>query len=901
MIVPAPLRALVEAARRARLLDPAAGARLVAAAPSAVAAGQGLGAWLPASGAVGPQLARKLQALLAPPGLRFGRYTAHARLGQADAVDAWLAGEGDDLVLVRCLAAGAAGDEARQRFAREAECARRLSHPHIVPCLDAGAAADGSPYLAFEYRESGDLGDLIQVRGGRLAPRHALSLLLQATDGLNEAHRIGLVHRDLSPESILVDPLGTAKLFGFGLAAAAAGDMTQLTLAGSSARNTLYHAPEQVLGVGHVDVRADIYALGGILAFCLTGQPPFSGRPPEVMHAKLSGRVPDLQALRPEAGAAAAQIITTCLARDPEQRYRDPAALSAALLQARLSLVADGPGGVTQTGTDGGSAITTGAHKRRQLALAGTLADMPIGDVLQAMQRLRATGVLRLVDARGDRGLVVQSGVPVALAFDHPDDVLGLVERLVDRVAVDRAQITAGLAAGQAPAAVLERLAGDARTAAALPDVLAAQLFDEVCRRFGDSDGSFELLDAGADPDTAAAVERGRRHAVRLNPDHLLTEAARQLDEGVRLRRRVPGPWALPAVVAERAAALRAEHIAFPERAILAAIDGRTAVRDLPARAHAPAFAVHRLLAAAIPAGALRVPDADESTAAAATLVAADDLAGAEPLLRSALAARPEHAAASALWAACIARSELPTAIRRSAPAVAVAGEAADAYAGAWLALLTSADGSGPGLHLFAGDEVTLGKSAREPVRISLRKYPVEANVEACQQISRAHCRIEIGGNGAAAVRHLGGGNGTRLDGRLLEADRPVVLTGDHDLDVAGVVQLRVRRRELDADPPLPGAPLAHGLAGVALCRQGNRADLGYALVATRITIGGAGADLPLPGLAAGRHLALARWDGRWWYSAGAPTTWRPVTLGATLPCAGLQLTATAGDPRFYG
>lgn len=898
---PFPLRALVEAARRARLLDPAAGARLLAAAPAAVAGGDGLAAWLPASGAVGPQLARKLQALLPPPGLCFGRFAAYARIGQRGEVDAWLAGDGEALVLVRCLAAGGADPEARQRFAREADCARRLRHPHIVPCLDVGTAADGSPYLVFEYLENGDLGDLVQVRGGRLAPRHALSLLLQATDGLSEAHRLGLVHRDLSPEAVLVDPIGTAKLFGFGLAAAAAGDMTQLTLAGSRAGGTLYHAPEQVLGVGHVDVRADIYALGGLLVFCLTGQPPFAGRPPEVMHAKLSGRTPDLRALRPEAGEAAAEVVATCLARDPAQRYPDPAALSAALLQARLRLVGDGPAGGTSTNADGARSGTTSVTRRRQLALAGTLADMPIGDVLQAMQRLRATGVLRLVDERGDRGLVVQAGLPVALAFDHPDDVLGLVERLVDRVRIDRDATAAALAAGEAPAAALERLAANPAVAAALPGALAAQLFDEVCRRFGDGDGSFELLDAEADADTAAAVERGRRHAVRLNPDHLLAEAARQLDEGVRLRRRVPGGWALPAVVPERAEALRAEHVAFPERAILAAIDGRTAVRDLPVRAHASPFSVHRLLAAAIPSGSLRVPDADETTAAAATLVADGDIAGAEPLLRAALAERPEHQAASALWAACIARSELPTAVRRThAPSAAVLGDPADAFAGGWLALLSSPDGTGPAVHLLAGDEVTLGKSAREPVRISLRRYPVETNVDACQQISRAHCRIEAVG-GATAVRHLGGGNGTRLDGQMLVADQPVPLVGEHLLDVAGVVQLRVRRLELDADPPLPAAAPAQGLAAVAIRRAGNREDLAYALVSCRIGIGGAGADLPLPGLPAGRHLALARWDGRWWWSAEAPATWRPLILGAVLPCAGLGLVATAGDPRFYG
>ena len=172
----------------------------------------------------------------------------------------------------------------RHRFAREAEVASRLDHPHVVPSLDFGEIEGGLLFLAMPYVAGTDLATLVR-RGGAMAPRRAARIARQVAAGLGHAHARGLIHRDLKPTNILIEPTSAgehARILDFGLALGSDDEARcRLTTAGIVMGTPLYMAPEQACG-GEVDARADLFSLGVTLYEMLAGVPPFEGSPTAV-------------------------------------------------------------------------------------------------------------------------------------------------------------------------------------------------------------------------------------------------------------------------------------------------------------------------------------------------------------------------------------------------------------------------------------------------------------------------------------------------------------------------------------------------------------------------------------------------------------------------------------------
>jgi serine/threonine-protein kinase len=164
-----------------------------------------------------------------------------------------------------------------ERFHREAEAAARLQSPHSVGVYDFGATEDGTLYIVMELLDGMDLESLVRREGPLPAPR-VVHILRQVCESLDEAHASGLVHRDIKPANLHIGRFGLrndfVKVLDFGLvtAATAPGAERQLvTAVGSVPGTPAYMAPEMILG-DHVDGRADLYALGCVAYFLLTGQ-----------------------------------------------------------------------------------------------------------------------------------------------------------------------------------------------------------------------------------------------------------------------------------------------------------------------------------------------------------------------------------------------------------------------------------------------------------------------------------------------------------------------------------------------------------------------------------------------------------------------------------------------------
>jgi response regulator RpfG family c-di-GMP phosphodiesterase len=216
-----------------------------------------------------------------------------------------------------------------QRFYAEMRAVARLQHPNIVAVTDAGqypGSGTHAPtlhYFVMEYLNGMDLEAYVRERGP-LAPAEACDLAYQIASALTEAERHHLVHRDVKPSNVLVTPDGQAKLLDFGVARQ---PVHRLTEHGTVLGSLAYMAPEQFSDPRKVDIRADIYGLGGVLFWCLTGQTPFP--PGENLAQEVAGRLspqpaPSARACRADVPEALDAIIAHMMAVAPDQRYPTP-------------------------------------------------------------------------------------------------------------------------------------------------------------------------------------------------------------------------------------------------------------------------------------------------------------------------------------------------------------------------------------------------------------------------------------------------------------------------------------------------------------------------------------------------------------------------------------------------
>ncbi len=258
---------------------------------------------------------------------KIGRYTLRRELGRGGMGIVYLAHDPElkrDVAL-KVLPAGTAHRDQIVRFRREAEAAAKLSHPRIVSTYDVGFA-DGRHYITMELVNGGSLAQRIRERG-RLAPREALEVMREVARGLAAAHALGIVHRDMKPENVLLEGEGLdrPKIADFGLARVVeeGGDGPRLTATQAVMGTASYMAPEQAAGeTDRIDAQSDVYALGSMLYEALIGHPPYGGRSSmEVILQKLV-REPDPPRKKlPALARDVETIVLKAMEREKERRY----------------------------------------------------------------------------------------------------------------------------------------------------------------------------------------------------------------------------------------------------------------------------------------------------------------------------------------------------------------------------------------------------------------------------------------------------------------------------------------------------------------------------------------------------------------------------------------------------
>jgi len=223
------------------------------------------------------------------------------------------------------------------RFEREVHSMALLAHTNTVRIYDYGVADDGTFYYAMEYLAGLTLQELVQ-RHGPLPPGRAVHLLRQACGALREAHAMGLIHRDIKPGNLMTSLLGgipdVLKLLDFGLVRTTPRDPDQerLSLHGSIIGTPAYLSPEQVSGQRDLDARSDIYSLGAVGYYLLSGHSPFKGKTPHhVMVAHLEQPVPPLTVAGREIPPDLVAVIGQCMEKDRAQRFSDVMSLERAL------------------------------------------------------------------------------------------------------------------------------------------------------------------------------------------------------------------------------------------------------------------------------------------------------------------------------------------------------------------------------------------------------------------------------------------------------------------------------------------------------------------------------------------------------------------------------------------
>jgi hypothetical protein len=230
----------------------------------------------------------------------------------------------DRLVAIKVLQPELSADrEFIERFDREAVAAAAFQHPHVVQVFERGVdATSGVHYIAFEYVDGGSLEDLIKSRG-RLEEAEVLPLARGVAAALEFAESKGIIHRDVKPENILISRTNGAKLADLGLAKQQG--QTNVTQTGVVLGTPLYMAPEQALGEGDLDVRADLYALGLCVWRALTGLVPFdedrTGSSLQILSRHIHQDLPDVRARNPGVSEPVAKVIGWLSARDRAQRY----------------------------------------------------------------------------------------------------------------------------------------------------------------------------------------------------------------------------------------------------------------------------------------------------------------------------------------------------------------------------------------------------------------------------------------------------------------------------------------------------------------------------------------------------------------------------------------------------
>jgi TonB family protein len=325
-------------------------------------------------------------------------------------------------VALKILHSDLAGDpDLVRRFLNEARAVGTLGHPHIVASTDFGELPGHIPYLVLEYLAGQTLGHEIFVRG-RISVKRALRIAAQIASALAAAHARGVVHRDLTAENVFLtrarDDSDHVKVLDFGISKflmplpsdAAAADTAwdaspTTTRRGLTMGTPEFMAPEQISDPSSVDARVDIYALGVIIHYMLTGQTPYGRLPPHILLSRvLTAPVPVIE--RPDVPNALRRLLVRALAKGPDDRYATMAEMETALNE--LSVTAS-------SAAEESSGVGRWLSRHRKLTGIGATAVM----ALAAIASIRA--LVREPESRsGDTDNVGKNQISRARATDKP-------------------------------------------------------------------------------------------------------------------------------------------------------------------------------------------------------------------------------------------------------------------------------------------------------------------------------------------------------------------------------------------------------------------------------------------------------------------------------------------------
>jgi eukaryotic-like serine/threonine-protein kinase len=272
-------------------------------------------------------------------GRELGQYRLGRRLGEGGMGEVFLA---EHLLLRRPCAIKlirpelACDPKHLSRFEREVQATATLTHPNTVQVFDYGRANDGTFYYVMEFLPGFTLDQLVKVYGP-MSPSRAVHFLIQVCAALSEAHSIGLIHRDIKPGNVIVCERGglpdCAKLLDFGLVLPLANNGDEhLTQEGVVAGTPAYMSPEQAGGQEDIDAKSDIYSLGALAYFLMSGQPPFGNRTAVKMLAAHLYEIPrPLREICPDVPLELNAVVHQCLAKNRKDRFASVQCLKYAL------------------------------------------------------------------------------------------------------------------------------------------------------------------------------------------------------------------------------------------------------------------------------------------------------------------------------------------------------------------------------------------------------------------------------------------------------------------------------------------------------------------------------------------------------------------------------------------
>ncbi|HEV2290960.1 MAG TPA: protein kinase [Gemmatimonadales bacterium] len=276
----------------------------------------------------------QVSSLLAPGSTFAGRYTIREILGAGGmgvvyrAMDTQL----HEPVAIKTLKPDAMGAENVERFKQEIRLARRITHRNVVRTHDLGEA-DGTLFITMEFVEGKSLAEVLKKRG-RLPVGVALTVARQLCRALEAAHEMGVIHRDIKPQNLVVDPTGVLKVMDFGIARLTEGrpeGAKGLTAVGTVIGTPEYMSPEQLMGA-ELDARSDLYSAGAVLFECVTGRAVFEAPNVTALIIKHVEEEPvDPRTLAPEVPHDLALLILKALAKAPAARVQSAAEMGEAL------------------------------------------------------------------------------------------------------------------------------------------------------------------------------------------------------------------------------------------------------------------------------------------------------------------------------------------------------------------------------------------------------------------------------------------------------------------------------------------------------------------------------------------------------------------------------------------